>query len=230
MEKIINLPPFLQTKAVEKYYLILQKKKCSLILKNIFDRLFAIILITLFSPILILFALWIKLDSKGPIFYRQERITQYGRKFKIFKFRTMIVDADKKGSLVTLQNDNRITKVGKLIRKLRFDEIPQLFNVLLGDMSFVGTRPEVSKYTVQYSDEMNAVLLMKAGITSTASILYKDEDRILAQETEKGRSVDEVYVEDILPAKMKYNLAYIKEFSFWHDLKIMLKTIYKVFK
>lgn len=230
MEKITNLPPFLQTKIVEKYYLILQKKKCSLILKNIFDRLFAIILIVLFSPILILFALWIKLDSKGPIFYRQERITQYGRKFKIFKFRTMIVDADKKGSLVTLQNDERITKVGKLIRKLRFDEIPQLFNVLLGDMSFVGTRPEVTKYTDQYSDEMNAVLLMKAGITSTASILYKDEDRILAQETAKGRSVDEVYIEDILPAKMQYNLAYIKNFSFIHDLKIMFKTIYKVFK
>lgn len=230
MKKITDLPPFLQTEEVKKYYLILQHKQWSLLLKSIFDRVLALILLILLSPILLIFAIWIKLDSKGPVFYRQERITQYGRKFRIFKFRTMIVDADKKGSLVTLQNDNRITKVGKLIRKLRFDEIPQLLNVLIGDMSFVGTRPEVAKYTQKYSNEMNATFLMKAGITSTASILYKDEDDILAKECALGNTVDQVYVTKILPAKMEYNLSYIKNFSFLNDIKIMFQTIYKVLK
>lgn len=217
-------------KNIQYYKTILERKKFSLILKRVFDMVVSIILLILLSPILLIFSVWIKLDSKGPIFFRQERITLNGKKFKIFKFRTMVVDADKKGSLVTLANDDRITKVGHLIRKIRLDELPQLINVLLGDMTFVGTRPEVEKYVNSYTDEMRATLLMRAGITSIASLEFKDEDQIIQKYQNTGLSIDEIYIQKVLPEKMKYNLEYIEKFSFIYDIKTMLLTVIKVFK
>ncbi|MBF0786613.1 MULTISPECIES: sugar transferase [unclassified Streptococcus] len=212
------------------YRAVLASKKVDLACKYVFDKVMAIFLIILFSPILLVFAIWIALDSPGAVFYRQERITQYGRKFKIYKFRTMVADADKKGSLVTIGNDSRITRVGAVIRKYRLDEIPQLFNVLAGDMSFVGVRPEVEKYTKEYTDEMKATLLLPAGITSPASIAYKDEDMLMETYIGRGMTADEAYVEKVLPDKMTYNLEYIRSFSFWNDIRIMLQTVIKVVK
>lgn len=225
MRKWNELPEFMKNEEVKKYYNILQKKKASLMLKRIFDIIVSIFMIILLSPVLIAVSIWIKLDSKGPVFYRQERITQYGRVFRIFKFRTMVTGADKIGTLVTTKNDSRITRVGEKIRKCRLDEIPQLFNILLGDMSFVGTRPEVKKYVDAYTDEMMATLLLPAGVTSLASIQYRDEDEILAKYVDEEHSVDEVYVEKILPDKMRYNLKYLKSFSIVEDIVLCVKTV-----
>ena len=225
MRKWNELPEFMKNEEVKKYYNILQKKKASLMLKRIFDIIVSIFMIILLSPVLIAVSIWIKLDSKGPVFYRQERITQYGRVFRIYKFRTMVTGADKIGTLVTTKNDSRITRVGEKIRKCRLDEIPQLFNILLGDMSFVGTRPEVKKYVDVYTDEMMATLLLPAGVTSLASIQYRDEDEILAKYVDEEHSVDEVYVEKILPDKMKYNLKYLKSFSIVEDIVLCVKTV-----
>lgn len=225
MRKWNELPEFMKNEEVKGYYHILQKKKVSLILKRIFDIIMSIIMILLLSPVLIVVSIWIKLDSKGPVFYRQERITQYGRVFRIFKFRTMVTGADKIGTLVTTKNDSRITRVGEKIRKCRLDEIPQLFNILLGDMSFVGTRPEVKKYVDAYTNEMMATLLLPAGVTSLASIQYRDEDEILAKYVDEEHSVDEVYVEKILPEKMRYNLKYLKTFSIVEDITLCVKTV-----
>lgn len=221
LKKWDALPNEMQNNAVRPYYEILKKKKIQLILKRIFDIFGSIVLIIILSPIILFFCIWIKIDSKGPIFYRQERITQYGKVFRIFKFRTMMVDADKVGTLVTTKNDFRITKVGKKIRKYRIDEIPQLFNVLSGKMSFVGTRPEVKKYVEKYTDEMYATLLLPAGITSLASIKFKNEDELLLNSS----NMDKKYVDDILPIKMKFNLHDIKKFSFFRDILIMIRTI-----
>ena len=215
----------MKNEEVKTYYNILQKKKTSLMLKRVFDVIVSILMIILLSPVLIAVSIWIKLDSKGPVFYRQERITQYGRVFRIFKFRTMVTGADKIGTLVTTKNDSRITRVGEKIRKCRLDEIPQLFNILLGDMSFVGTRPEVKKYVDAYTDEMMATLLLPAGVTSLASIQYRDEDEILAKYVDEEHSVDEVYVEKILPDKMRYNLKYLKSFSIVEDIVLCVKTV-----
>ena len=187
-------------------------------------------MIVIFLPIFIFFAIWIKIDSKGPVFYRQERITTYVKIFRIFKFRTMVQNADKVGTLVTVGSDSRITRVGKLIRKVRLDELPQLINVLKGEMTFVGTRPEVKKYVDKYTDEMKATLLMPAGITSVASIKYKDEDEILDGAKQKGKDIDLAYVEDVLPEKMKYNLEYISKFSFVYDIKVCIDTVIGVLK
>lgn len=225
MRKWNELPEFMKNEEVKKYYNILQKKKASLMLKRIFDIIVSILMIILLSPVLIAVSIWIKLDSKGPVFYRQERITQYGRVFRIYKFRTMVTGADKIGTLVTTKNDSRITRVGEKIRKCRLDEIPQLFNILLGDMSFVGTRPEVKKYVDAYTNEMMATLLLPAGVTSLASIQYRDEDEILAKYVDEEHSVDEVYVEKILPDKMKYNLKYLKSFSIVEDIVLCVKTV-----
>ena len=219
-----------ETEAVKKYRASIEKKKISLFLKLLFDKVLALILLIPLSPIIFGIAIWIKLDSEGPVFYRQERITTYGRTFRIFKFRTMVKDADKLGTAVTQQNDPRISKVGHKLRKLRLDELPQLINVLVGDMSFVGVRPEVAKYVDKYTDEMNATLLLPAGITSPASIEYKDEDEVIEKFKGSGRSVDEIYVEEILPDKMKYNLKYIEEFSIINDIKIMIRTAIAVVK
>lgn len=220
-----KLPEDLQNEEVKRYYDILVKKKIGLFLKRIFDIIMSLTLLILLSPVFLILAIWIKIDSKGPVFYRQERITTYGKKFRIFKFRTMIQDADKKGSLITLGQDSRITKIGSKIRKCRLDEIPQLINILKGDMSFVGTRPEVVKYVKQYTDEMKATLLMPAGVTSKASIEYKNEDEIMDAFLNKGEKVDDIYIKRVLPEKMKYNLEYIEKFSLLEDIKICIKTI-----
>ena len=226
----MNIDNRFETEAVKKYRASIEKKKISLFLKLLFDKVLALILLVPLSPIILGIAIWIKFDSEGPVFYRQERITTYGRTFRIFKFRTMVKDADKLGTAVTQQNDRRISKVGHKLRKLRLDELPQLINVLVGDMSFVGVRPEVAKYVDKYTDEMNATLLLPAGITSPASIEYKDEDEVIEKFKDSGRSVDEIYVEEILPDKMKYNLKYIEEFSVINDIKIMIRTAIAVVK
>ncbi len=225
LKKYENLPKDLQNDEVKKYYDILAKKKGNLFLKRIFDIFMSLILLILLSPVFLILAIWIKVDSKGPVFYRQERITTYGKKFRIFKFRTMVQDADKKGSLITLGEDSRITKIGNKIRKCRLDEIPQLLNILKGDMSFVGTRPEVTKYVDKYTDEMKATLLMPAGVTSKASIEYKDEDEIMDKFLNEGEKVDDIYIQHVLPEKMKYNLEYIEKFNLLEDIKICIKTI-----
>ena len=222
---------YLKTNAITAHYFEkIESRKLDLFFKFTTDKLLALILLVLLSPIIITLSIWIKLDSKGPIFYRQERVTRYGRIFRIFKFRTMISDADKVGSLVTVGQDNRITKVGHIIRKYRLDEVPQLFNVLMGDMSFVGVRPEVQKYVNQYTDEMFATLLLPAGITSPASIAYKDEDIVLEEYCSQGFSPDEAYVQKVLPEKMKYNLEYIRNFGIISDFKVMIDTVIKVIK
>ena len=225
LRKFEELPDFMKNNEVEKYYEILNKKKFHLLLKRIFDIVCSVVLLILIFPVLLVLAIAIKIDSKGPVFYRQNRITKYGREFRIFKFRTMVVDADKKGTLVTLKNDSRITRVGNKIRKSRLDELPQLINVLIGDMSFVGTRPEVKKYVDKYTDEMYATLLMPAGVTSNASIEYRDEDKMIEKYTKKGEEVDDIYINRILPKKMKYNLDYIKEFNIFNDIKTCIKTV-----
>lgn len=226
LKKWDDLPECMKNNEVKKYYDILSKKKGQLIFKRLFDICLSLILIIILSPVILIVSIWIKLDSKGPVFYRQERITQYGKVFRIFKFRTMVVDADKIGSLVTTSNDSRITKVGNKIRKCRLDEIPQLFNILTGDMSFVGTRPEVKKYVDQYTDEMYATLLLPAGVTSLASIEFKDEDEIISKY--KNRSIDDVYVNEVLPLKMKYNLEAMTSFYFVKELGVMINTVVKV--
>jgi len=226
----MNVDKRFETEIVKKYRENIQKKKVSLFLKLFFDKVLALLMLIPLSPIILGIAIWIKLDSEGPVFYRQERITTYGRTFKIFKFRTMVKDADKMGAAVTQQNDPRISKVGHKLRKVRLDELPQLINVLIGDMSFVGVRPEVAKYVDRYTDEMNATLLLPAGITSPASIEYKDEDEVIEKYKGSGRSIDDIYVEEILPDKMKYNLKYIKEFSVINDIKIMIRTALTVIK
>lgn len=224
MKKWKELPDFIKNEITYKYYQILDKKKYNLLFKRIFDIVFSVLLLVILSPILLLLGICIKIDSKGPIFYRQERVTRYNKTFKIFKFRTMVQNADKIGSLITIGKDPRITRVGNIIRKYRLDEIPQLINVLLGDMTFVGTRPEVRKYVNEYTDEMKATLLMPAGITSEASIRYKDEAALL----DKIDNVDDIYVEQVLPKKMNYNLLSIKNFSFWNDIKTIYRTIFAV--
>ena len=230
LKKFSDLPKFMQNDDVKKYYDILHKKRFGLFIKRVFDIVVSLILLIVFSPLFLIISLLIKIDSKGPVFYRQSRITRYGKEFRICKFRTMIVGADKKGSLVTLKDDDRITRVGNRIRKIRLDELPQLLNVFIGDMSFVGTRPEVKKYVDCYSDEMRATLLMPAGITSDASIMYKDEDKVIEKYLKNGEKVDDIYVKRILPEKMKYNLDYIKKFNVFRDLKICINTVVKVGK
>ena len=226
----MNIDKRFETEIVKKYREEIEKRKISLFLKLFLDKVLALILLIPLSPIILAIAIWIKLDSEGPVFYRQERITTYGRPFRIFKFRTMVKDADKLGAAVTEHNDPRISRAGNKLRKVRLDELPQLFNVLLGDMSFVGVRPEVAKYVNRYTDEMNATLLLPAGITSPASIEYKDEDEVIEKFKGSGRSIDDIYIEEVLPDKMKYNLEYIKNFSIVNDIKIMIKTALAVIK
>lgn len=219
-----ELPDFMKTSEVKEYYDILSHKKISLICKRLIDIVLSCIMIIISSPLLLFLFIWIKFDSKGPAFYRQERITRYGKKFKIWKFRTMVMNADKVGTLVTLSNDERITRVGHKLRSYRLDELPQLFNVFIGDMSFVGTRPEVAKYVSVYTNEMKASLLLPAGITSMASIEFKDENIILEKYRE-SLGVDLAYINEILPQKMNFNLLYLKKYSLLRDIKICFKTL-----
>ena len=225
MIKWEKLPPEFQNEKVKEYYNALKNRAFSLALKRCFDIFASAFLIILLSPVMLVLAIWIKCDSKGPVFYRSERVTRYNKPFKIFKFRTMVTGADKIGSLVTVAGDSRITKVGAKIRHARLDEFPQLFNVFLGQMSFVGTRPEVRRYVDAYTDEMMATLLLPAGITSTASINYKDEDAIMKEYTDKGMTVDEAYIEHVLPEKMKYNLEYTKKAGLIEDIRVCIKTV-----
>ena len=214
----------MQTEAVKPYYEILQKKQISLIFKRSFDIVVSLIMLLILSPVFLLLAIAIKMDSKGPVFYRQVRVTQYGKEFRIFKFRTMVNNADKIGSQVTVGGDNRITRVGKVIRECRLDEIGQLLNILGGSMTFVGTRPEVPKYVEKYTSEMWATLLLPAGVTSEASIRYKDEAALL----DAAEDVDATYIQDVLPGKMKYNLRSIQEYSFFKDIETMFQTVFAV--
>ena len=226
MRKWNDLPKEMQVEQVKKYYEILQCHKGSLLAKRIFDIIVASLLVVILSPILLFLSILIKIDSPGPVMFRQVRVTTYGKPFRIFKFRTMVNNADKIGTQVTTKGDSRVTRMGKMLRGCRLDELPQLFNVLKGEMSFVGTRPEVEKYVAHYTDEMQATLLMPAGITSRASIEYKDEERLL----ESAENADEVYIHQVLPEKMKYNLRAIEKFSFWDDIKTMFATVIAVIK
>ena len=218
-----DLPKEMQTEEVRVYYDILRKKQGTLFFKRVFDIVVSAIMLFVISPVFLLLAIAIKLDSKGPVFFRQTRVTQYNKKFRIFKFRSMVQNADK-GSQVTVSGDSRVTRVGRLIRKCRLDEISQLIDVFRGKMTFVGTRPEVPKYTEQYTPEMMATLLLPAGVTSLASIYYKDEDKLL----DGAEDTDKVYVEQVLPGKMYYNLKAIEKFSFWGDIKIMFMTVFAI--
>lgn len=224
MKKWEELPDKMRTEEVRCYYDILCRKKCSLSIKRLFDLIVSTVMLILLSPVFLILAIAIKIDSPGPVFYRQERVTTYGKKFRIHKFRTMVNNADKKGSLVTVNNDSRVTRVGSLIRKCRLDEISQLIDIFWGDMTFVGARPEVVKYVECYAPVMMATLLLPAGVTSEASILYKDEERLL----DGVENVDEVYVHKVLPRKMYYNLKSIEKFSFWMDIAIMFKTVFAI--
>lgn len=225
LKKWENLPEYLRTDAVRPYYDILKKKQFSLGCKRLFDILVSSVLLLILLPIFLILAIAIKLDSPGPVFYRQVRVTQYGKRFRIFKFRSMVANADKIGTQVTVGNDNRITRMGKLIRKCRLDELCQLIDVFRGTMTFVGTRPEVPKYVDSYTPEMMATLLLPAGVTSLASIMYKDEDALLAG----AEDVDQVYITSVLPGKMRYNLKALETFSFFGDIKLMFQTVFAVF-
>lgn len=224
LKKWDELPEYMQNDEVRPYYDILKHKQFSLLLKRAFDFLVSALMLVALAPLMFVIAALIRLDSKGGIFYRQERVTQYGRKFKIHKFRTMVANADKKGTLVTVSNDTRITKIGAFLRKYRLDEVPQLIDILKGDMSFVGTRPEVTKYVEQYTPEMMATLLLPAGVTSEASIRYKDENKLL----DAADDVDKVYVEKVLPAKMVWNLESIRRFRFLREILTMFRTVFAV--
>lgn len=224
MKRWEDLPSEMQIEEVREYYDALDKKRVSLAFKRVFDIIVSSVLLLLLSPIILILSIAIKLDSRGPVFYRQERYTQYGRVFRIHKFRSMCDGADKKGSLVTVENDSRVTRVGKVVRKCRLDEIAQLIDVLKGDMTFVGVRPEVKKYVDAYKDEWKATFLLPAGVTNLTCIYFKDEDELLSGVDE----VDKVYIEEVLPQKMKWNLKGIKEFSFWNDMRLMFMTFFAV--
>ncbi len=224
LRKWEDLPEFMKTPEVRPYYEMLNRKRFSLAVKRLFDICVAIILIIILAIPMAVIAVCIKVDSEGPVLYRQERVTSYGRHFRIHKFRTMVSNADKIGTAVTVGNDSRITKVGSRLRHLRVDELPQVFDVFLGDMSFVGTRPEAVKYVERYEPEYFATLLMPAGITSEASIRYKDEDQLLSE----ADDVDRVYMEEVLPAKMSWNLESVKNYTLRGDIRTMFRTIFAV--
>ena len=226
LKKWEDLPPEMQCDEVREYYDILKKKQVSLFFKRAFDIVVSLIMLIILSPIFLILAIAIKIDSPGPVFYRQERVTQYGRHFRIFKFRSMVNNADKSGTAVTVKDDCRITKTGRFIRKFRLDEISQLIDVLRGTMTFVGTRPEVPKYVEHYTPEMVATLLLPAGVTSLASIYYKDEAELL----DAADDPDRTYIAEVLPRKMEYNLRELREFGFWKQIGVMVKTVGAVFK
>ena len=218
-----SLPAELKTEEVRKYYDIIKKKKSSLFFKRAFDLIMSLAALVVFSPVYLILAIAIKIDSPGPVFYRQERVTQYGKIFRIHKFRTMVYNADK-GSQLTVNNDRRITNIGKVIRRCRLDETAQLIDVLQGTMTFVGTRPETPKFVAAYTKEMMATLLLPAGITSRASIYYKDEAALL----EGAEDPERVYIEKILPEKMYNNLKGIEKFGFWEDIKVIFMTVFAI--
>lgn len=219
-----QLPPEMQNEAVKPYWELLRRRRGSLAAKRVFDIVVSLLILLLLSPLFLVLAIAIKLDSKGPVFYRQVRVGRYNRDFKIFKFRTMVQNADKVGPALTVGQDPRITCMGRLIRKCRLDEFSQLLNVLGGSMSLVGPRPEVRKYVNAYTPEYMATLLIRPGITATSSIAFKDEDRLL----NAGGDPEVIYVEQILPPKMALNLAYLKKAGVWGDVGIMFRTVWEV--
>lgn len=218
------LPPEMQTDAVRPYYDSLKKKRISLFFKRVFDIFLSLLLLAVLSPVYLILAFAIKVDSPGPIFFRQVRVTQYGKRFRIFKFRTMVRDADKLGAQVTSGDDLRVTRVGRVIRKFRLDETCQAIDILRGTMTFVGTRPEVPRYVAAYTQEMMATLLLPAGVTSMASIAFKGEEDLLSGSTDP----DETYIRTILPQKMALNLAALRKFSFLGEFALMVQTIFAV--
>ena len=224
LRKWEELPEFMRTEEVRPYYEVLKKKRLSLVLKRMMDLVGGLVLLIILAIPMAVIAVMIKLDSEGPVFYRQERITTYGKHFKIHKFRTMVSNADKICTAVTVGNDSRITKVGAKLRGCRLDELPQVLDLISGNMSFVGTRPEAVKYVEMYRPEYYATLLLPDGITSEASIRYKDEAELL----EAAADPDRVYVEEIVPQKMKFNLQSIMEFSFIGEIKTMFRTVFAV--
>lgn len=224
MRKFETLPEPFQCDEVRQYYELLQKKTASRVIKRIFDIIVSLVMLVFLLIPIIVIALIVRFGSPGRAFFRQERVTKYGKHFYIFKFRTMVENAETLGAQVTTDSDDRVTSIGRFLRKYRLDELPQVFNVLGGSMSFVGTRPEVPGYVERYEPEYYATLLLPAGITSLASIMYKDEEKLLSS----AENADEVYLKSVLPEKMKYNLEYTKNFSFFGDIKLMLKTVREV--
>lgn len=225
IKKWEKLPPELQIEEVRPYWEILRKKNFSLFWKRVFDILVSGICLLILVPFFLILSLAIVIDSRGGVFYRQERVTQYGKHFRIFKFRSMVSDADKKGTLVTVNNDARVTKIGRFIRKFKIDEMSQLIDIFRGTMTFIGTRPEVPKYVNQYKPEYLATLLLPAGVSSMASIMFKDENEMLSQ----SENTEETYINEILPIKMKWNLSELKRFGFWHDFRLCFMTVFAIF-
>jgi len=218
-----KLPEGLKKEEVRPYWEKLRKRNWNLFWKRAFDIVVSFLMLVILSPVFLFLSIAIKLDSKGPVFYRQVRYTQYGKEFRIHKFRSMAVGSDK-GSLVTVKNDSRVTRVGKWIRKLKLDEISQLIDVLHGNMTFVGTRPEVKKYIDGYKPEYWATLLLPSGITSMASLLFKDENDML----DGVEDTDKAYMEEVLPIKMKHNLRELEKEGMFHDIKVMFMTFFAV--
>lgn len=224
LSKWEDLPEFMRIPEVRPYWEVLNNKRVQLVIKRVFDFVVSLILLVILAIPMLIIAIMIKLDSTGSVLYRQERVTTYGRHFRIHKFRTMVSNADKIGTAVTVSGDTRITKVGAKLRDLRLDELPQVLDILAGNMSFVGTRPESVKYVEQYQPEYIATLLMPAGVTSEASIRYKDEATLL----DAVDDINKVYVNVVLPGKMEYNLQSIKKFSFFREMATIFRTVFAV--
>lgn len=193
-------------------------------MKRIFDVVASGLGLLVLSPFFLLLAVWIKLDSAGPVFYRQVRVGRYNRNFRLFKFRSMRVGSDKKGLITVGGRDPRVTRSGYFIRKYKLDELPQLINVLLGDMSLVGPRPEVRKYVEMYTPEQLHVLDVRPGITDMASIRYRNENELLVE----AEDPEAFYIKVVMPDKLKINLEYVAKHSFWFDMKLIFKTIREV--
>jgi lipopolysaccharide/colanic/teichoic acid biosynthesis glycosyltransferase len=221
-----ELPEKMRTREVRRYYNILIRQTGWFKVKRMMDVAVSSVMLVFLAIPMAVIAVMIKLDSEGPVFFRQERVTQYGRIFKIYKFRTMVENAQQLGTQVTVAEDARITRVGKVLRRYRMDEFPQLFNILAGDMTLVGTRPEVIKYVKCYTPEMYATLLLPAGLTSRTSIAYKDEDKLLTD----AKDADKTYVEEILPVKMKYNLESLRRFGVMEDATVLWNTFKSVLR
>lgn len=221
-----SLPECMQNDQVKAYYDILAKRTGTLIFKRVFDIFFAFIAIIILSPIMLITAIVVKLTSKGPIFYMQERVGRYNKEFKIFKFRTMVINADKMGPQVTSGKDPRITPPGKFLRKFRLDEFPQMFNILKGDMSLLGTRPEVRKYVDYYSEEMMSTLLLPPGMFGTSSYKFRDESDMLKDSPDPEKT----YIEEILPIKMRINLEYTKNLSVFNEFKTLCMGVVCLFQ
>lgn len=226
MRRWEDLPEAFRTAETRPYYDLLSKRQGTIVIKRVFDVVMSLVLLIVLAPILLLLGIMIALDSRGPVVFTQKRVGRYGEEFTMFKFRSMRQDAESVGPQISVGKDPRISRVGHVLRKTRLDELPQLLNILLGDMSFVGVRPEVPRYVAKYTPEMWATLFLRPGVTSPASIRYKDEAKILAE----AEDPELAYVEDVLPRKMIYNYSYLRELSFVGDLKILFETVLAVLR